>query len=340
MLKRRIGDFEASVVAFGAWAIGGWMWGGTERSESIRAIQAAVNAGITMIDTAPAYGFGVSEEIVGEALKSFKRDEVVIATKCGLIWHAERGELFFESNDKGRKGAEGGNTADKRICRCLAPDVIRYEVEQSLRRLKTDYIDLYQTHWQDPTTPLEETVGALMELKKEGKIRAIGCSNATPEEMKGYMQYGTLDSDQEKYSMLDRELEEAGGNLDFVADNEVAFLAYSPLAQGLLTGKIGPDRVFSDGDQRNCNERFAVANRERVAAMLDEFRPVAEKHGVTLGQLAIAWTYHQKGCSHVLIGARTPEQAAENAIAGEVKLSAEDIKVVRDAIVRHGGDII
>ena len=340
MLKRKIGDFEASVVAFGAWAIGGWMWGGSERKESVRAIQAAVDAGITMIDTAPAYGFGVSEEIVGEAIKSFRREEVVIATKCGLIWHAQRGELFFESNDKGRKGAEGGATADKKIHRCLAPDVIRYEVEQSLRRLQTDYIDLYQTHWQDPTTPLEDTVGTLMELKKEGKIRAIGCSNATVEEMQQYMQYGTLDSDQEKYSMLDRKMEEAGGNLDFVAENEVAFLAYSPLAQGLLTGKMGPDRVFSDGDQRNFNERYAVANRERVASMLAEFSPVAEKHGVSLGQLAIAWTYQQKGCSHVLIGARTPQQAAENAVAGDIKLSAEDIKIIREAIVRHGGDII
>ena len=340
MLMRKIGDFDASVVAFGAWAIGGWMWGGTEKSESIRAIHAAVDAGINMIDTAPVYGFGNSEYIVGDAVKELKRENVIIATKCGLIWHEEKGDLFFESNDKGIKGAEGGDTADKKVFRCLSPKEIRYEVEESLRRLNTDYIDLYQTHWQDPTTDIEVSMETLLELKKEGKIRAIGCSNATPDDMRKYLAVGKLDADQEKYSMLDREMEEAGKNLDFVADNDVAFLAYSPLGQGLLTGKMGADRVFNDGDQRTCNPRFDVENRVKVMAMLEEFKAVADKHKVSLGQLSIAWTFHQKGCSHVLIGARTPEQAAENAVAGSVKLSEEDIKIVRDAIVKHGPDII
>lgn len=340
MLKRKIGDFDASVVAFGAWAIGGWMWGGTEKNESVRAIQVAVDSGINMIDTAPVYGFGVSEEIVGEAIKVFRRDEVIVATKCGLIWHEAKGTLHFESDDKGVKGAGGGDVVDKMVYKCLTPENIRYEVEQSLQRLGVDYIDLYQTHWQDTTTPIEESMEVLLELKKEGKIRAIGCSNATPEEMLKYLSAGKLDADQEKYSMLDRALEEEGGNLDFVADNDVAFLAYSPLSQGLLTGKVGPDRVFEKSDQRNYKKRFDVDNRARVAAMLDEFKPVAAQHGINLGQLAIAWTFHQKGCSHVLIGARTPEQAAENAAAGEVQLSEEDINIVREAIIKHGADII
>lgn len=338
MLKRKIGELDASVVAFGAWAIGGWMWGGTEKSESVKAILAAFDAGINVIDTAPVYGFGNSESVVGEAVKELRRDEVIIATKCGLIWHEQQGELFFESNDKGRKGAEGGESADKQVYRCLKPETIRYEVEQSLRRLQTDYIDLYQTHWQDPTTDIAVSMEVLMQLKKEGKIRAIGCSNATPEEMAKYMECGVLDGDQEKYSMLDRGME--GKNLDFVAENDLAFLAYSPLGQGLLTGKVGPERVFEDGDQRNCNPRFDITNRERIMAMLAEFRPVAEQHNVSLGQLSIAWTFHQKGCSHVLIGARNEEQARENAVAGDVELSAEDVVFIRSVIDKYSADIV
>ena len=338
MLRRKIGEFEASVVAFGAWAIGGWMWGGTEKNESIRAIHAAFDAGINIIDTAPAYGFGNSEKIVGEAVKELRREDVLIATKCGLIWHEEKGEFFFESNDKGRKGAEGGDSADKKIYRCLKPETLRYEVEQSLKRLQTDYIDLYQTHWQDPTTDITDTMGVLMELKKEGKIRAIGCSNATPEDMQKYMAAGVLDADQEKYSMLDRDMED--GNLDFVADNDISFLAYSPLGQGLLTGKIGAERVFEDGDQRNHNPRFDIANREKIIAMLSEFKPVAEQHKVSLGQLSIAWTFHQKGCSHVLIGARNEQQAKENAVAGDVALSTDDVAFIRSVIDKYSSEIV
>jgi aryl-alcohol dehydrogenase-like predicted oxidoreductase len=168
---------EASVVGLGSWAIGGWMWGGAEEAESVRAIHAAIDAGVNLIDTAPVYGFGVSEEVVGKAIRD-RRDKVVLATKCGLVWHEEKGEFFFASDEK-------HPTDDGRIkvYRRLAPDTIRREVEWSLKRLGTDRIDLLQTHWQDSTTPIAATMHTLMELKKEGKIRAIGCSNATPEQM-------------------------------------------------------------------------------------------------------------------------------------------------------------
>ena len=294
MLKRSIGDFEASVVAFGAWAIGGWMWGGTEESESINAIHAAFDSGITMIDTAPAYGFGNSELIVGKAIKQLKREDVIISTKCGLIWHDKLGEKFFDSDEKGPTEA---SRASKEIYRCLHPEIIRYEVEESLKRLSTDYIDLYQTHWQDSTTPIEESMEALLQLKKEGKIRAIGCSNATPEDMQKYLSIGQLDVDQEKYSMIDRDLETT--NLEFVINNNISFLAYSPLGQGILTGKMSADRNFEEGDQRLDNPRFSIKNRANVMTMLAEFKQIADKHNATLGQLAIAWTFHKKGCSHV-----------------------------------------
>ncbi len=223
---------EASVVAFGAWAVGGWWWGGADDSESIAAIREALDLGITLIDTAPAYGLGHSEEVVGTAIKG-RRDEVVLATKCGLIWHADKGNHFFDESGKS-------------VRRYLGAESIRYEVEQSLRRLQTDVIDLYQTHWQDPTTPIEETMGALLELKREGKIRAIGVSNASVEQMDEYRKAGPLDADQEKYSMLVRNLDE--GQLPYCEREGIAVLAYSPLAQGLLTGKVTADRTIPEGD--------------------------------------------------------------------------------------------
>ncbi|MBN2713721.1 MAG: aldo/keto reductase [Planctomycetes bacterium] len=327
MQYRKLGQsgIDASVVAFGAWAIGGWMWGGTEESESIKTIHAAIDCGMGFIDTAPVYGFGTSEKIVGKAIQG-KRDKVILATKCGLVWHTDKGNRFFDSDEK----QVGHGEAKYTVHRYLGADAIKYEVEESLKRLGTDYIDLYQTHWQDPTTPIEETMEALLDLKKAGKIRAIGVSNATTEEMDRYRAVGPLDSDQEKYSMLDRKLD--ASNLPYMEKNNMAFLAYSPIAQGLLTGKVGPERKFEDGDQRNNSKRFSVENRKRISAMLDSYKCVAEKHGVTLAQLAIAWTIRQPGCSHALVGARTPQQALENAKAGDIALTNEDVDIINKAV--------
>lgn len=327
MLYRKLGQsgINAPAVAFGAWAIGGWMWGGTEEAESIKTIHAAIDSGIGFIDTAPVYGFGTSETIVGKAIKD-RRDKVILATKCGLVWHTDKGEQFFESDEK----HPGHGEAKYSVHRYLGADAIRYEIEESLKRLGTDYIDLYQTHWQDATTPIEETMEALLKLKKEGKIRAIGVSNATPEEMDKYRAIGPIDSDQEKYSMLDKKMEV--GNLPYVEKNNLAFLAYSPIAQGLLTGKIGPDRKFEDGDQRNNNKRFSIENRKRITNMLDSYKDIAETHGISLAQLTIAWSILQPGCSHALVGARTPEQVIENAKAGTVELSSEELGRINKAV--------
>jgi methylglyoxal reductase len=305
-------DIKSSVVGLGTWAIGGWMWGGSDEKDAIRAIHAGIDEGINLIDTAPAYGFG-------------KSDKVVLATKCGLIWHEQKGDFFFTSTEENLDEHGGIN-----VYKCLSPEVIRYEVEQSLRRLKTDYIDIYQTHWQDFTTPIDETMQTLMELKKEGKIKAIGCSNATIEQMESYRRSGTLDADQELYSMLDRNHEQ--DNLPYVKEHGISFLAYSPLGQGLLTGKIGPDRVFEEGDQRRDNDRFSLSNRRKILTMLDSFRPIADAHGISLGQLVIAWIIAQPGCSHALVGARNPEQAVENAKAGSVILSVENLKNMQSVI--------
>ncbi|MGH9352183.1 MAG: aldo/keto reductase, partial [Terriglobia bacterium] len=186
---------QASVVGLGAWAIGGWMWGGSEEGKSIRAIQAALDAGINLVDTAPGYGLGLSEILVGKAIAG-RRHQAVVATKCGLVWHVEKGQAYLKQ-------------AGKILHRYLGQESIRYEVEQSLRRLGTDYIDLYQTHWQDESTPIEDTMATLLDLKKQGKIRAIGVSNCTVEQVEEYRRTGPVDTVQEKYSMLDRAMEAA-----------------------------------------------------------------------------------------------------------------------------------
>ncbi|MRI35148.1 aldo/keto reductase [Endozoicomonas sp. OPT23] len=312
-------DIETSVIGLGTWAMGGWMWGGGNDKDSVAAIHSALDSGVNLIDTAPAYGLGRSEEIVGEAIKG-RRDKVVIATKCGLVWHTDKGNHFFDE--------EG-----KPVHRYLGADSIRYELEQSLKRLGTDYIDLYITHWQDPTTPVSETMAILEELKKEGKIRAIGISNVNKEEMSEYLESGTLDSIQEKYSMLDREIE--SGLLPLSEQNNVSILSYSPLAQGLLTGKIDPERTFSGDDQRIEDPRFSQENRQKIAAMLSKMKPVADQHNITLGQLVIAWTVSQSSQMFALCGARNPVQAKENAAAGAVSLTNSELDQVSSALAAY-----
>ena len=312
MQYRKLGQsgIEISVVGFGAWAIGGWAWGGADEQQAVAAIHAAIDRGVNLVDTAPMYGYGRSEEIVGRAIHG-RRDRVVLATKCGLVWDQEQGESFFRADAKGIAAGESG----RQIYKLLRPDSIRRELEDSLRRLKTDYVDLYQTHWQDSTTPIQDTAAALEKLKQQGKIRAIGVSNAKVAQIRAY---GPIDSDQEKFSMLDRAIE-SNGLLDHCRRSQIAMLAYSPLAMGLLTGKLA-SRRFGEGDVRRNNPRFQPEHVARVNAMLEGFRPIAERHQASLGQLVIAWTYSQPGLTCVLCGAagclrrppRTPRRATSS----------------------------
>jgi Predicted oxidoreductases (related to aryl-alcohol dehydrogenases) len=321
MLTREIGrsGIRASAIGLGTWAIGGWMWGGTDEGEAIAAIQTALDEGVTLIDTAPAYGQGLAEEIVGKAIRG-RRDKVVLATKCGLVWHTTKGRHFFDY--EGRP-----------VHRYLGRDAIFYEIEQSLGRLGTDYIDHYITHWQDPTTPTEETMDALEELKRQGKIRSIGASNVSPEELKAYVAAGQLDAVQEEYSMVERRIEKT--LLPICAEHGVSVLSYSTLALGLLSGKIGPDRKFTGDDQRRNHPRFSVANREKVARFMAEIAPVVDAHGATPAQVVIAWTLQQPGITFALCGARNPRQAAENAAAGRLRLTADELAQIDAAIARH-----
>ncbi len=330
MKMRPLGQsgIEASAVALGTWAIGGWMWGGTEDKAAVDAIHAGIDAGINLIDTAPIYGFGVSEQVVGRAIAD-RRDQVLIATKCGMVVGGEKGR--FKTRSTAHQIDENGHL-EIRIYN--GPQSVRQECELSLKRLGVETIDLYQTHWQDGTTAYEDTMAALLDLIQQGKIRAIGVCNATAAEMRAYEQAGPLDTDQEKFSMIDRAIE--ADQLPHCREKNIAMLAYSPLAMGLLTGKIGPDRQFSQGDIRPSWPRFSQENRRRVADLLAAFQPIADQHSATLAQLVIAWTIHQPGVTHALCGARDRKQALENAKAGTIDLSTEDLQTMNDAIAAAG----
>ncbi|MCF0234568.1 MAG: aldo/keto reductase [Thermoguttaceae bacterium] len=339
MQFRQIGstDVSASAVTLGTWAIGGWMWGGCDESAAIRTIQTALDVGMTTIDTAPIYGFGRSEEIVGKALRGRPRDSFTLLTKCALAWSVAEfppnyGEFHCYANDEGR--------ADKMekyvVHRVVRPEAIRRGVENSLRRLKIEHIDLMQVHHcADKTTPIADAMGTLEDLRREGKIRAIGISNATPAQFDEYCAAGSLDADQERYSMLDRAVEK-NGLLDACRERGVTFLAYSPLENGLLTGKLDPNREYGRGDLRANDPKFSKANVERVNAALAALGEVARKYNLTPGQFAAAWVISRYEKAIVLCGARTPEQVLANAPAGDVALSADDFAAT-DEILRDFG---
>lgn len=319
---------DASVVGLGTWVTGGGAtWGADpDDQESIRAIHASLDAGVNLIDTAPAYGWGRSERVVGEAIKD-RRDSVVLATKCGLIWEDERGSAFAELDGK-------------MLRRSLRPDTIREEVERSLQRLQTDVIDLYQTHWpsmEPDKTAVEDTWACLLKIKDEGKIKAIGACNCTVEELQEYVRCGLSASHQFRYGMLFRDLEK--DVIPFCQEHNLATLTYMSLEQGLLTGKIGMDRTFGEGEFRSneaWNPWFKSENRRKVLDLLASWNELTEKYNCTLAQLVIAWTVAQPGVTHALIGARNTEQGGQNAAAGSLKLDAADLARIRDDVEALG----
>ena len=320
MKYRKLGnsDLELSVITFGAWAAGGWMWGGTERKDAIQAIRESYNVGVTSIDTAPAYGQGLSEEIVGEALAGIPRDKVQILTKYGLRWDLKKGEFHFKSKDN-----EG---RDIDIYKYSGRDSIIQECENSLRRLKTDYIDLYQIHWADATTPISETMETVARLIEQGKVRYAGVCNYNAAQMIEAEKSITLVSNQVPYSMVKQEIEKEV--VPHCIQNNKAILAYSPLERGLLTGKMKPGYKFEEGDHRANLFYFSDENISRTNAFLDKIKPIATSKGITLSQLVLSWTLAQPGITIALVGARNAEQALANAKAGDIILSTDDITAI------------
>jgi len=292
-------DIKISPIIMGTWQAGKDMWVGIDDAQSTKAIKAACDAGITTFDTAEVYGNGHSERIVGNALYDV-RDRVVIATKV------------FSNHLK----------YNQVIDACHG----------SLKNLKTDYIDLYQIHWPPGSfgakkVPLEETMRAMADLKAQGKIRAIGVSNFSRSQLEEAATFGRIDSLQPPYSLFWRKVETDA--LPYCRENNITVLAYSSMAQGLLTGKFGPDHTFAKGDHRFRNKLFQPENYRRVRKALEKLDPIAAANHITLGQLALAWIISQPGVC-AIAGARNPEQAVQNAAAANVRLSDTDLAAVDD----------
>lgn len=310
---------EASVVAIGAWAIGGdSQWGPSDDSESIRTIHRARELGVTLLDTAPAYGLGHSEEVVGKALLG-RRGDYVLSTKCGLRWDINEGALMME-----RDGV--------RIVRNTRPQRLAEELEMSLRRLKTDYLDIYIVHWQELPEfpcPIAETMDFLLRLKAQGKIRAIGASNLSPAQFLEYTKAGQLDLIQEKYSLLDRAAESTLFGL--CQTHGVTFQAYSPLERGTLTGKITVDSKVEMTTAKSKIKWFQPEFLPKIAALGEKWAPLCKKYECTMTQLVIGWTTAQGNGSNVnaLCGARKLSQIEENARGGDIVLDAADLAAMR-----------
>ncbi len=322
MELRQLGatDVKVSPVIFGAWAIGGWMWGGSEESDSIAAIHASLDEGINTIDTAAIYGMGYSEELVAKAIKG-RRDKVVIATKCGMRWTGEEGvEPWKQKDNEGR---------ELTIRKNAKPDSIEYECEQSLKRLGVETIDLYQIHWPDSSTPGEESIGAMEKLRKAGKIRAIGVSNYDAMFLARAANVATIASNQPPYSIIQRKIE--AETLPFARSHNIGTICYSPMERGLLTGKVTMDRKFPAGDHRAEHKFFAPESRRRVLDSLEQIKPIAEKHGASLAQLIINWTTVQPGITAAIVGARDADQARQNAQSLRFTLSDAEVQQIRQA---------
>ena len=323
MEMRPIGrsGIQASALALGCWAIGGgeW-WGDNDDRMSVETIHRALELGINWVDTARVYGFGHSEEVVGRALKEIPRDRIIISTKCGIQWYDKNGEPHFT-----KEGHE--------VRRDLSPKAIRRDLELSLKTMGTDYVDVYYTHWQCRTyglVPVAETMGELMRMKEEGKIRAIGASNVDLRILKDYTEAGQLDVIQEKLSILDRRPE--AELLPFCEANGITLQTYSPIEQGLLAGKAPDDYVPAKGEVREGKAWWRPGNIRIANEMLAVWKDLTEKYGCSLANLCVKWNSMLSPSVNVLCGARKLSQIEDTARSLDIPLSREDfLRMMADA---------
>jgi aryl-alcohol dehydrogenase-like predicted oxidoreductase len=324
MEHRTLGKSEVKVseLAFGAWAIGGWMWGGTDSKDAIKAIETAIDNGMTTIDTAAVYGFGLSEELTGKAIRR-KRSKVQILTKFGLSWNEKKGEFFFDSQDIAGK--------DVSIYRYSAKEKVLNDCDMSLKRLGTDYIDLYQIHWADPTTPVSETMEALEILVKKGKIRAGAVCNYSLELMEEAGKTFRVASNQLPYSMVNRGIEKE--IVPHCIEQNIGILAYSPLQRGLLAGKITREHNFNWGDTRPASIYYKEPNLSRILSLVDNLKKIADERKLTLSQLVLNWTMHQPGITCTLVGARNAAQVLENVKASDFHLTNDEVSSINDLLL-------
>ncbi len=315
MERRRLGgtDLELSEIGLGTWVFGG-RWGGADDADSAAACHAALDAGINWIDTADIYGQGRAERIVGKVVRE-RGDEVIVATKGGVAWEVGEGGL--------------------RIWREASREYLRMSLERSLTALDMEAVDLYQVHWPVGGVPAAETIGALVELRQEGKIRAIGVSNYHLADLEAAQAVAPIDSYQPGYHLMRREIEE--GELPWCAANGVGVIAYGPLAHGLLTGKMDLSTTFPADDWRAGSEFFAdeaFGERVAVAQELAELASEAGRPG-GVAELAVAWVLRRPEVTSAIVGARSREQAVANAALAGAPLSADEAAAVSAILARH-----
>ncbi|WLR52737.1 aldo/keto reductase [Bacillus tianshenii] len=303
---------EASRIGLGTWAIGGWMWGGTDEQQSIKTIHSAIDKGITLIDTAPVYGFGRSEEIVGKAVKQYgQRDKLVLATKVALDWDEE-----------------------ENVVRNATKERIKQEVEDSLRRLQTDYIDLYQVHWPDPLVEIEETAQAMHELYQEGKIRAIGVSNFSVKQLDEFMKVAPLHAVQPPYNLFERSIEK--DIFPYAQTNNLSTLLYGSLCRGLLTGKMSKDHKFEGDDLRKNDPKFQEPRFSQYLQAVDDLDKLArEQFNKDILSLAVRWNLDQQGSNVALWGARKPEQVEPVNSMMDFQLDDETKQAIEEILQRN-----
>ena len=307
-------DFDISRVTLGTWAIGGWMWGGSDDQLAVDTVVEALEKGVTTIDTAPVYGFGKSEELVGQAVQEFgNRDQIQIATKLGLEWD------------------DAGN-----IQRNSSRDRILKEVDDSLKRLQTDYIDIYQVHWPDLETDFAETAETLKELLDKGKIRAIGVSNFSPEQMDEFKETAPIHVCQPPYNLFERGIEK--DIIPYCKNNDITLLTYGALCRGLLSGKMSKDRTFNKGDlRRNADPKFQGKSFENHLQAVDKLQEYAsDQFGKKVIHMAVRWIL-DKGVDSAIWGARKPEQVTfENVFGWNLtREQVEEIEQIVEATVEN-----
>jgi len=305
-------DLQITAIGLGAWAIGGgdWEfgWGGQDDRDSIAAIHRALELGVNWIDTAAVYGLGHSEEVVARALKEWSGARPYVFTKCGIRW----------------------NEAERKTFRCLKSDSVREELENSLRRLQIETIDLYQIHWPDPEPDIEEAWETLQQFKREGKIRWAGVSNFNVAQMERIKQYGAITSLQPPYSLIRRDIE--AEILPYCERNGIGVLAYAPMASGMLTGKMTRERIASlpDDDFRKRHRNFQGAALERNLKLVELLREIGAAHGNAPGEVAIAWTLRHPAVTAAIVGARNPAQIEGTIGAAAWRLPEEDARRLED----------
>lgn len=303
MKTRKLGtsDLHVTELILGTWAIGGTMWSDYDEKNAIKAIETSIDRGINCLDTAPAYGNGHAEELIAPLL-SGRRDRIILATKCGL-------------------------DIENRSRTTLEPGFVMHDLEQSLKRLRTDYIDLYQIHWPDPATPIEKTMEVLNRAKEAGKVRYLGICNFSGAQLIDAMRYSEIVSFQPNYSLLERDIEH--DQVKVCIDKNIGIISYGSLGAGMLTGKYSEPPQFRKGDARNFFYKyFKKEYWSGVKPVVDKVCEIAKNRGVKPGHVAVAWILSKKGISAAIVGARNPEQVIDNLGGSGLELTAEEISAL------------